>query len=124
LGFILSGSVIGVLLVSFWRTAAPRVSRESFEKITVGMSYEDVTALLGSPPGDKDESEEAVIVDLYGGGVMMMDGEREEWWGREGVVQIGFDDDGRVLWTRFVATGLEERVFWDHLLFRASRLLK
>jgi hypothetical protein len=64
-----------------------------------GMNYEEVVHTLGAPLGDYG-SENREELDVYGEGVLMMDGALEEWWSDEIIIQIGFDENRRVLWKR------------------------
>ena len=83
----------------------PRISQASCDRIQPGMTRAEVEALLGAPPGDYETGRRGIVLDLYGSGVLMREGRREEWGGDEGFIQVGFDEDERVLWKRFVPTG-------------------
>ncbi len=61
--------------------------------------------ILGGPPGDYQTGRRGLVVDLYAGGALMVEGQREEWGGDEGYVQVWFDANGTVTSKRFVPAG-------------------
>ncbi|HMF15961.1 MAG TPA: hypothetical protein VKE98_02090 [Gemmataceae bacterium] len=72
-----------VLLAVFWgaRLLTPRhrINRESLEKIQVGMTLEEVEAILGVPPGDYATKEIGIA-----------------WVGEEGAIHVMLNPEGRV----------------------------
>ncbi len=82
-----------------------RITQASCARIQPGMTRTEVEAILGAPPGNYETGRGGIVLDLYGNGVLMREGRREEWGGDEGFIQVGFDDNDTVLWTRFVPAG-------------------
>jgi hypothetical protein len=39
----------------------------------------------------------------------------KEWWGELGIIQVGFDNGGCVLWTRFVEVSTGPQTFIDRV---------
>ena len=102
-----SAILVAVLSVGVW-LLRPRivVTQASCDAIQPGMTFAEVTAIIGAPPGDYGSDERPrVVLDLYGGGVLMKEGELQQWGGDEGFIQVGFDANGTVLWKRFVEAG-------------------
>jgi hypothetical protein len=82
-----------------------RISEASCHRIQPGMTQREVEVILGAPPGDYETGRRGIMLDLYGNGVLMQEGRREEWGGDDGIIQVGFGPDGTVLWKRFVPAG-------------------
>jgi len=83
----------------------PNITEAVCTRIQSGMSHGEVTKLLGAPPGDYETGRRGLVLDLYTGGVLMNEGRLEQWGGDDGFIQIGFDENDIVLWTRFVPAG-------------------
>ena len=78
-------------------TAATSASHqpESFEKIQVGMTLEEVEAILGVPPGDYATKQH--VYDLWGGdGVVLGLRHRIGWAGDEGAIHVILNPEGSV----------------------------
>ena len=103
----------------FWgvRLLPPRhrINPESFEKIQVGMTLEEVEAILGVPPGDYATKQH--VYDLWGGdGVVLGLRHRIAWAGDEGAIHVILSPEGRVshkLWLDLCFIG--EVTFLDKL---------
>jgi hypothetical protein len=65
----------------FALTREDRVTRETAERIQVGMTRHEVRDLLGSPDGTGAAKS----------------GDKAGWLGREGIIVVIFDPDGRVV---------------------------
>ena len=83
----------------FWgvRLLPPRhrINPESFEKIQVGMTLEEVEAILGVPPGDYATKQH--VYDLWGGdGVVLGLRHRIGWVGDEGAIHVILNPEGSV----------------------------
>jgi hypothetical protein len=76
-------------LAAFWgvRLLTPRhrINRESLEKIQVGMTLEEVEAILGVPPGDYATKECGIA-----------------WVGDEGAIHVMLTPEGRVSYKGWV----------------------
>ena len=94
------------------------VTEASCGRIQPGMTRTEVEAILGGPPGDYETGKRGIVLDRYGNGVLMEEGRMEEWGGDEGFLQIGFDENDSVLWTRFVSAG-RRRTFIERWLRRS-----
>jgi hypothetical protein len=110
--FILVVSGVG------WRIVRPKpvITPERVRLIEEGMTRSEVEALLGGPPGD------------YSGGYMVnysrgSVGEDDSnfsvgtnWWGREGMVQVQFNQEGRAEdWGYYQAHSVNRVDFWGKL---------
>ena len=89
----------------FLLTKPIRITEANCERIRPGMTRTEVEVILGAPPGDYETGRRGIVLDLYGNGVLMNEGRMQEWGGNEGFIQVGFDDNNAVLWTRFVPAG-------------------
>ncbi len=93
----------------------PRINLGAFEEIREGMSKQQVERILGVPSGDYC-SGNFIAFDIYSGGVLMMGGQREDWFGNDGIVQVGFDSHDNVLWKRFVKVAhWEDKSWWENV---------
>jgi SmpA / OmlA family len=79
------------------------IDREHYDRITEGMSRAEVEDILGGPPGDFSTGG-----DVYSTSYSISDGPAptrrgpwESWYGNEGVIFVGFDEQGRVRERRF-----------------------
>jgi hypothetical protein len=100
---LLVGLVAAVLLAGglFLRLAYPRhdISPEGYERIDVGMTLEEVEAILGGPPGDHTNGRyEAPPYPVRG---LAIDpnpppGVWHDWWGERAAILVKFDLGGRV----------------------------
>jgi hypothetical protein len=95
-----------------------RVTKAAFDRIEEGMTLAEVEAVLGGPEGDYRTRPTGLVLDPYGGGLMMYQGTLREWWGDEAYILVGFDAGGRVELRRFVEVvqirdpGLIELLQW------------
>lgn len=76
-------------------------SKARHDMIGLGMTQDEVEAILGGPPGHYTGMQPVVAMDANSG-MSMCEGMVKEWWGSEGLIQVSFDERGTVLWTRFV----------------------
>jgi hypothetical protein len=76
------------------------VTEVAFDRIAVGAPLSEVQAILGGTEGDYS-TQPTCILDPYNGGVFMKDGLLHTWWGDEGVIHVGVDAAGNILWKRF-----------------------
>jgi hypothetical protein len=83
--------------------ARAQITEAAFRRIGPGMPRQEVEAILGGPPGDYMTDHRFLALDIWGNGVLMRPGQRAEWWGDGGIIQVGFDPADRTIWTRFVA---------------------
>src|SRR6266849_5094346 len=77
-----------------------------------GMDRAEVSRVLGGPPGDYSTGAPTLFLDPYGGGILMTSDVVDEWKGDDGWIQVGFDEKGRVRWSRFVQTPRLKRNNW------------
>ncbi len=84
-------------------TTTIRINEDTYNLIKSGMTQSAVEKIIGVPPGDYVTGKKSLVLfDLYGNGVFMKPGQFQQWGGDDGFIQIGFDDNDQVLWTRFV----------------------
>src|SRR5262249_22209631 len=70
----------------------PRIDQASLNQIQMGMTEQEVWAVIGAPPGDYSLHE---VVDTFGTPV---EGKCcQEWIGNGVSIVVGFDADGRVV---------------------------
>jgi hypothetical protein len=81
------------------------IRRETFDRIEMGMTWKEVEAVLGGPPGHYNSV--PVIPDTWVGNWLHPE-ECDLWWGNEGVIEIAWKDwsNLRVFAKRFV--GVQE----------------
>ena len=81
----------------------PRVNRESYEKIQVGMSSREVECIFGAAPGDYSTGPVHLhsVKQLVLGGIFPS-GEPKTWSGDEGNFTVWFDERGVVTFKHIV----------------------
>jgi hypothetical protein len=86
--------VLGASLFTL-RQPRPGITRENFDRTEVGMTEDEVEAILGGPPGTYTDRPIVVVIE----GVMF----RRWWIGDEGVVtiELTWDEPRRVAHKRF-----------------------
>jgi hypothetical protein len=113
--------VVGLIAVTVVSTAAvltwprgPRPCRATFEQVREGMTYEEVIATVGAPPGDYSGGR--CIDGWIGGGSGSMG---TYWTTTERVLFVLFDSDGRAAAVRtWEPTLLPDPPLWTRLRFR------
>jgi hypothetical protein len=86
---LLTADVMALLLTAILRflLAKPiRITEVSCARIQPGMAQREVETILGVPPGDNETGRRGLELDLYGGGVLMNEGRREQWGGDDGFI--------------------------------------
>jgi hypothetical protein len=75
------------------------MNEATFDRVEVGMSEADVNALLGGPAGDYTTMNvlQAPVRPMGRTGTTPTG-----WFGNEGTIVIGFDEDRRVAWKQFI----------------------
>src|SRR5437763_14605246 len=98
---------VGAAGVALWPTE-PRPRLATFEKVRVGMTREEVAAVVGGPPGLYKNG--ALVEDLagFGGGP-----DCDSWMSLDGELVVRFGPDGRAVTVETMA--LPERGLWDRL---------
>jgi hypothetical protein len=89
-------ALVGVAAVMLW-PRGPRPSRATFEQVREGMTFEEVCATVGGPPGDYSDGGVSTIHTHWHPPDM--------WWAEDGVLGVRFGDDGRA-WQVIVTDGL------------------
>ena len=81
----------------------PRVNRENYEKIQVGMSSREVECIFGAAPGDYSTGPVHLhsVKQLVLGGIVPA-GEAKTWCGDDGHFTVWFDDKGVVTYKHIV----------------------
>jgi hypothetical protein len=100
---------LGVTFLSlkYFRTNI-RTNRDSFDRVLIGMSEQEVEDLMGGPEGDYTSGPHIVIPE--GSHSMMLGGGRlKEWVSDEGGILVEFDSSGKVASTAFSIVGLFRR---------------
>jgi hypothetical protein len=74
------------------------ITWEYYRGVKLGMSQAEVEAVLGGPPGDF-RTERVFYTDYFEVGFSPQDvvARRESWYGNDGQISLGFDEQGRVL---------------------------
>jgi hypothetical protein len=75
------------------------ITWEHYRGVKLGMSQAEVEAILGGPPGDYRTDERISYWDYFEAGLSPHDvvARRESWYGNDGQITLGFDEEGRVL---------------------------
>jgi hypothetical protein len=91
--------VVGLVVLALAATTAyvlwprgPRPCRETFEQVREGMTYDEVCATVGGPPGDYTDGRSLVYrvsVSMY------RFPDRELWAAEDSTLIVDFEDDGR-----------------------------
>lgn len=94
------------VILLFWfpgeRQQPAGINERGFRLIHRGMSKPKVMRLLGRPPGDYSTGGSSrIVLDPYGGGILMENKDIEEWKSDDGWIQIVFDAKGEVQRARF-----------------------
>jgi hypothetical protein len=109
----------------------PRVTKESYERIKLGMTRGEVEAILGVPPGDytggptrssRLKSEMEIAHDLsWSGGSPETWG---EWWkGDAADVMVRFSPSGLAVWKMYRQREREEQTTSENIQWRLRRLV-
>ena len=102
------------LAVAALRPRGPQPCRATFDQVRVGMTYDEVCAAVGGPPGDYSRGES------WWGGYGVKFWGYEGWLGPDAQLMVRFDDAGRA--DRVAVVGcmryLSEPDFWDRLRAR------
>jgi len=103
--------LIGVAAVWFYEVNRSRISFEGYQKIQEGMTQQEVEAILDGPPRWEVEAK-----DLRDELIFHEDRKlASEWWGRNGLITVLYDANGRVSKKFFEDLPFEAkpRSFWD-----------
>jgi len=91
-----------------WRPEVP-ITEAVFHRIDPEMHVSDVERLIGVPPGDYSTVDhilrglpEPLVVIFPQGHDPTLDDETRIWYGTRGVIAVGIDTDGSLLWKQFV----------------------
>jgi hypothetical protein len=97
------GLVLGPAAVLCLAPKPVRINRATYDQISEGMRLEEVEALTGGPPGyyARTSLGSFSIMVAFGSGNSMKPGTQQSWWGDEGLILVGFDDNGTVIWKEF-----------------------
>jgi hypothetical protein len=129
-------AALGVASTVAFLWPRPRVTKESYERIKLGMTRPEVEALLGGPPGDytsgprrptddkfvQDVREDVREIWLRPGGTMLLP-RHERWQGDAGDLGVSFDPAGRALEKYFLPYEREKQTPLDYLLRSWKRLV-
>jgi hypothetical protein len=72
------------------------ITFERMSDIQQGMTLAEVTAIIGGPPGDYTGGDAITYMRGSVGEDSSVFYEGTNWWGREGMIQVQFDQYGRV----------------------------
>jgi hypothetical protein len=104
----LSACAVVAVAAAVWSSArAVGINRNGYDRIREGMALEEVSALLGKPPGDyrtrewSGERVESDVVYWTERGGLVFDG--YNWFSDDGVIFVGFSKDGRAVGKHFHA---------------------
>jgi hypothetical protein len=113
---VVAAIILGLTLYVVRHRNAPRahnISWGTYNKIQEGMTEEQVTALLGVPPGDYSKSIAAVRGGRYG---LLVGFRQEEWWSDTGVIRVYFNPDGAVAGKHFMDVEVKDKTWFGSLL--------
>lgn len=123
--FILAACALAIVVAGiafFWLYGAKmyRICPENYERIQLGMTQRQVEAIMGKPRREvtaKDPMDEIVH-----GGFRLGQAAPAEWWGRDGVITVLYDSEGKVSKKFFEELPFEPDPpnFWDYVLFRVK----
>ena len=88
-------ALVGVATVALW-PRGPRPCRETFEQVREGMTYEEVCATVGGPPGDYTGGTRVGLIDINGPATFAI------WTATDGELLADFDYDSRVAWAEVI----------------------
>ena len=94
---IIAGLVVLALAgvaVALW-PRGPRPCRATFEQVREGMTYDDVCATVGGPPGDYSGGTRFGLIDLNGPPITI-------WTAGDSELLVDFGYDGRVAWAEVI----------------------
>jgi hypothetical protein len=84
--------LMGIVAAILFIAPHPRIDQASLDQIQMGMTEQEVRAVIGAPPGDYSVHE---VVDTFGPHV---EGKfHQEWVGNGMSIVVGYDADGRVV---------------------------
>lgn len=111
------------VVVGLSRPRGPRPCRDTFALVRQGMTFEEVCATVGGPPGDYTGGTRTGPDDLVGGFspyILGDDRTRWEFWtGEDGELVGTFDLEGRLLWVEvWEVYPASPPSFWSRLLAR------
>ena len=121
----IAGCLLAVLAVTLWlafhrpaKDPQPVIHWSAYDRIKVGMTREQVEALLGGPPGDYTDPARDIetIYDIWLNDERYQD---EVWWTDGWALCVRFDRDGLVaekLEVGGVSWGREPKPLWRRLL--------
>ena len=106
-----------------------RITVQSYEKIRIGMTRQDVEAVLGGPGISVEEYlhiEELRQNPPQGDGILLNEPERTDaviaqitdakvWFGRRGYLEVQFDNKGQARWKYWQGWRLNEPSFLERL---------
>src|SRR3954454_15629192 len=72
----------------------PRVCKASMERVREGMTYDQVVAAVGGPPGDYTTRPVTYPMRGWSSGGRARDGDAARWWCDERALWVFFDDRG------------------------------
>lgn len=81
-------------------TPRHRISRESFEKIQVGMTRAEVEEILGVPPGDYGPGNTYALLNQSRGATFPTGWSTVAWKAGDMSVLVAYDLEGRVAWKK------------------------
>jgi hypothetical protein len=116
-------ALVGAFAVGFW-PHGPRPCRATFALVHEGMTYEEVCATVGGPPGDYTGGTRSGPDDLIGMVPCWLDGDDNRsrsgtWIGEDGELFAIFDPDDRLAWVEvWEVHPVSPPPFWTRLLAR------
>jgi hypothetical protein len=79
----------------------PDISLSAFERIQTGMTEQEVSAILGRPPGESSRNGECSFETKEMWGDRRLFIPSKLWWGRDFAVVVFFDPEGKVVGARY-----------------------
>jgi hypothetical protein len=123
----LAAGTVGVAAAAaallFTQPSASKITKESLDRIEVGMTAEQVERVLGGPAGDYRTGP---TLAYYVPWLKISPGAGEiarwvEWQADAGTIVVGYDANGKASQKEFQKVTQAEQSFLGHLVWRANR---
>lgn len=112
-GLLLGLAVAGFVTIRLATAERHRINDESFKKIVVGMTLEEVESIFGVPAGDYNTSRVLILGhDQSGDERWINKNPAHIWMSNNGIYWIYFDDAGRVAAMEYGFPFIEVKESW------------
>jgi hypothetical protein len=98
-------ALVAVVGAALW-PRGPQPCRATFEQVREGMTYDEVCATVGGPPGPYGDGFAVISIDTDAKRLPSM------WWADDGVLAVEFGSDGRAYNVQFIEPLLTAKPSW------------